>query len=262
VLDETPKVPDLSARGDDAFIAVGTRAAALLHAKLDAATPLVYCMVSDPETLGLAEGRQTFGVSTNVPLAAQFQLIAEALPAAKAVGLLYRSEGEKSARLLKSVKESLPKGMRLEAVAVDKHESVAKAIEALLAQEVDVVWTSPDATVYDVATVRSLLLTSIRKNTPVFGFSPAFVRAGALLGVGIDPRSQGKQAAGIVHQVLQRKTPATQSAKPLTREQCFPQAEFQIAVNLIVARKLSIALPKALVQRATQVFDEKKSAEE
>ena len=40
-----------------------------------------------------------------------------------------------------------------------------------------------DAAAYDAATVRSLLLASIRRKTPVFGYSPALVRAGALLGV-------------------------------------------------------------------------------
>ena len=35
----------------------------------------------------------------------------------------------------------------------------------------------------------------LRTNVPVFGFSPAFVRAGALVGVGVDPAAQGQQAA-------------------------------------------------------------------
>jgi ABC-type uncharacterized transport system substrate-binding protein len=139
---------------------------------------------------------------------------------------------------------------------VDKHESVAKAIDALLAGGVDVVWTAPDSSVYDVATVRSLLLEAIRSHTPVFGFSPAFVRAGALLGVGIEPAHQGRQAAAIVDLLLKAAAAASSGATTQPRpEQLCPDPEFQLAVNLIVARELSITLPKSLVTRAVHVFD-------
>lgn len=250
--------PDLAAAGADAFIAIGTKAAVWLNAHLPPKARLTYCMVSDPNGAGLTKGDRACGVSINVPLAAQFALVARALPKARSLGLLYRGKTPKGKALVKQVKNALPKGWRLEAVAVEKYASTAKAIEGLLARDIDVVWTCPDAAIYNVATVRSLLLTAIRQKTPVFGFSPALVRAGALVGVGIDPRAQAAQAAEITHRLLAGKTAHPQS-RPAARR---PAPEFQIAVNLIVARKLSIALPKELVKTANYVFGGKEGKRE
>lgn len=255
---ELVKKPDPGRSSGAMFVAVGTPATVWLQANLPAQTPLVYCMTSDARTPAKVTGRKIAGVSTNVPLGVQFGLIAEALPRATTIGLLYRSDNQNSARMLAEAKAKLPKGLKLHAVAVDKHESVAKAIDALLAGAVDAVWTAPDSSVYDMATVRSLLLAAIRSRTPVFGFSPAFVRAGALLGVGIEPAHQGRQAAGIVDLLL-KATPATSSGattQPRPEQLC-PAPEFELAVNLIVARELSITLPKSLVSRAVHVFDAK-----
>ena len=253
---ELVKKPDPGRGSGSMFVAVGTPAAAWLKANLPAQTPLVYCMTHDVEAPAPVTGRRMAGVSTDVPLSVQFGLIAEALPRATTIGVLYRSDNENSARILAGATAGLPKGWKIQAVAVDKHESVAKAIDALLAGGVDVVWTAPDSSVYDVATVRSLLLAAIRSHTPVFGFSPAFVRAGALLGVGIEPAHQGRQAAAIVDLLLKAAAATSSGATTQPRpEQLCPDPEFQLAVNLIVARELSITLPKSLISRAVHVFD-------
>ena len=47
---------------------------------------------------------------------------------------------------------------------------------------------------------RSLLARILK--IPVWGFSTAFVRAGALIGVGVEPRSQGTQAADVLIKLL------------------------------------------------------------
>jgi len=243
-------------RGDDAFVAIGTKAAAWLRQNLDPAVVLGYCMTADPAPPAQARRRRTCGVSTSVPLAAQFQLIREALPATRAVGMLYRAKTPKGAQLLERARAALPKPLRLEAVAIDRHESVAMAIKSLLARDVDVVWTAPDASVYDVATVRSLLLMSIRKRVPVFGFSAAFVRAGALVGVGIDPRDQGRQAADVVHRLLRQGSggATTRPEAGSRRADFHPPPKFQVAVNLTAAHNLGITVPQKLTKRAAHVF--------
>ncbi|MCP4592750.1 MAG: hypothetical protein GY842_18600 [bacterium] len=253
------KKSDLKGDSDAMFVAVGTPATTWLKANLPAQSPLVYCMTTDIEKVAKTGAptakRKIAGVSTKVPLKVQFGLIAEALPRATTIGVLYRSDKSKSVSLLADVKANLREGWKLHAVAVDKHKSVAKAIDALLAGDVDVVWTAPDSSVYNVATVRSLLLTAIRSRTPVFGFSRGFVRAGALLGVGIKPAHQGRQAAALVELLLKSAGATSPSATSQPRsKQLYPDPEFQLAVNLIVARKLSLTLPKSLISRAVHVF--------
>jgi putative tryptophan/tyrosine transport system substrate-binding protein len=252
----TVTLQDVSAKGLDAtlgksmdlVVAVGTPAAVWLHGKLPATTPLVYCMVADPTAAGLAEGRETFGVSTDVPLKTQFSLIEEALPAARTLGILYRAKAPEGPLLVKNIQESLPKDWKLKAIAIDSYPSIADAIEALMKEHVDIVWTTADAKVYDTASVRALLLASLRTNTPVFGFSPAFVKAGALLGIGVDPQAQGKQAAALGLRLLAKE--------PETPPRVNPPDSPQIAVNLIVAGQINVSLPETVIRRASSVHRE------
>jgi ABC-type uncharacterized transport system substrate-binding protein len=239
----------------DVFVAVGTPAACWLHKRVRPPAKLVYCMVAGPAAVGLTGKPPRDGVSTDVPIKAQFQLIAKALPHARLLGMLYRSKSAGSRKILEEAESSLPKGWRLKPVDMDRHRSIAEAIDALLAQDMDIVWTAADQAVYNVAVVRSLLLGAVRRKKPVFGFSIAFVRAGALIGIGIDPRAQGHQAAALADRVFregpQHAAGPTETPSP-KRKPLSP--EFEIAVNMIVAKKLSIRLPEGFLKSATRVF--------
>lgn len=231
-------------RKADVYLAVGTKAAILLHKQVKSPAQLVYCLVAGPEAAGLTQDEPTWGVKTDVPQEQQFKLIQRALPKARKVGLLYRSDVQSSIASLRAAQQALPDGLELVTVAVDKNKSVAEAIDALLDQKVDLVWTTADATVYDLSTIRALLLASLRKQTPVFGFSVAFVKAGALLGVGVDARKQGEQAASLI--LRQMKSPSTVGL--------VESPEFQIVLNVIVAERISVELPSDLVSEAAMVF--------
>jgi ABC-type uncharacterized transport system substrate-binding protein len=244
---------DVSAQGiasaigkADAVVAVGTPAARWLQKKLPVDVKLVYCMVSDAGSAGLLEGRPSTGVTTDVPLNQQIKLIAEALPRARNVGILYRSDAPESKGIPAALTHWIPDGWSVQAVAVNEFPSVADAIDALIEKHVDVIWTAPDAKIFDNAAVRTLLLAAVRAKIPVWGFSTAFVRAGALLGVGVEPAAQGKQAADLVVDAL--------SEHPPVSERALAPQEFQIAVNLIVARQLDLEVPASLTQRAAFVF--------
>lgn len=235
----------------DEIVAIGTPAAVFLHKSLPAPTPLIYCMVSDPVGNGFNDGRALCGVTTDVPLSAQFALISQALPKARSIGMLYRSNTPEGQRLLKTVQEALPKDWNLEAVAVDKLPNIADAIAELINKHIDIVWTSVDAQIYDYPAESALLLAALRNKVPVFGFSPAFVRSGALIGVGVSPAAQGKQAADLALRVLDHPNDAH---NPRITS---PEA-IQIAVNLILAPQIGVELPQDVVSHATYVFKEDK----
>ncbi|MBI3832209.1 MAG: hypothetical protein HY291_21990 [Planctomycetes bacterium] len=231
-----------------ALVGVGSDAAVYLHDKVPAPQPVLYCMVADSDGLGLNRGRAIQGVTIDVPLKDQFALIAEALPRARTLGLIYHSGSERGAKLVKAVQAALPGGWQVEAVDLKKHDSASKAIEELLKKKVDVIWTAPDAEVYNAATVRTLLLEALRQKVPVFGFSKSFVKAGALLGVGIEPEAQGEQAA----QILVRLTVADAKPFPLKPDASHVEApRFEISINEVVAEKLSVNLPESVLSRAS-----------
>jgi putative ABC transport system substrate-binding protein len=204
----------------------------------------VYCMVSDPESVGLLRPPSMSGISTDVPISAQLTLIKETLPEAKIIGTLYRKKDPKSVTSLDNLRKYLPPEWSLEAVAIEDYDSPAGGIDALLDKRLDVVWTAPDPVIYTNASVRSLLLTSLRRRVPVFGFSTSFVRAGALMGVGIDPAKQGLQAAQQVRHIFTGSQTSETIILPT----------FDVCLNLVVAQKLSLKLPPAVIKRANQLF--------
>ena len=236
----------LKARAPVALLAVGSDAAAHLHRLFDGHAPLCYCMVGDPVSAGLTKGKVAVGVTTEVPLKMQFELVRQALPHTRRVGLLYNASSQKGRNLKAAAESALPDGWVLEAVAVEQHPSFSKAIEALLERKVDLVWTWPDASLYNAAGVRALLLSALRHGVPVYGFSRPFVRAGALLGMGVEPQSQGEQAAGVLRGLV--GTPAV----PKQAQVHAPQAK--VIVNLVVAKRLSIKLPEKVVKEAAEVI--------
>jgi len=230
-----------------AVVAIGSKAASFLHDHRPAGVPVLFCMVSDPLGAGLTAEPRLGGVVADVPLGDQLALIAEALPQARTMGMLYRGDLARSRTQLEQLQALLPSSWRLEAVDIEALASVAEAIDSLFTRPIDLVWTAPDSTIFTEATVRTLLLNALRKRVPVFGFSPSFVRAGALFGIGINPLTQGAQSATMLLARLAGERAATDQLIP---------PDYEIEVNLVVAHKLALDLPAALVGRATQVYQE------
>jgi ABC-type uncharacterized transport system substrate-binding protein len=133
---------------------------------------------------------------------------------------------------------------------VNDYPTVAAAIEALMQRPIDIAWTTADQKLYDTACVRSLLLSGVRSKIPVWGYSLPLVRAGALLGVGVEPAAQGRQAADLVIKTM--KDPGG------FKMQSIGPDRFQIGVNLIVAEQIGVDIPDSVSHRATFLFKPEK----
>ena len=70
----------------------------------------------------------------------------------------------------------------------------------------DLVLCLPDATLYNSATVKPLVLASLRYRLPLIGFTESFVRAGAAAGVYPDFRDLGAQAGELALKALSGQT--------------------------------------------------------
>ena len=229
----------------DCVVAIGSPAAAALRQRQDLQVPLIYCMVTDSAAAGLLAPSICSGVEARVPLADQIGLIREALPNVRRIGLLHLDDDSGRA-LAAALKGAVPRHWDVKAVRATPNHLAEQIAD--ITTDVDLVWTSVDGSLYTEATVRSLLLNAMRRQVPVFGFSPSFVRAGALFGIGIDPVTQGAQAAELAETALSRRAVGQAPESVLVRPR------FQIAVNLIVAEKIGIELPTTLIERAEHVF--------
>ena len=97
-----------------------------------------------------------------------------------------------------------------------------------------------DPQIYNSSSIQNILLASFRAQVPMLAFSPAYVRAGALLAVYSSPAQIGQQAGVIARGALQ--------CRALGLPQ-YPQ-DFQVSVNEHVARSLGLSLePQALTER-------------
>lgn len=222
-----------SCPADASLITVGTEAAVWSKGR---AGTTVFCMVADVESAGLIAG--SAGVLAEIPVSRQVALLRQALPDAKTVGVLFKRGSTRGERWVDALKqEAARSGLKVDAEPVDSKEKVAPALDALIRRRVDVLWTMPDGALYDANTIKAVLHSTLEAKLPVFGFSTPVVKAGALVGVGITPESQGAQAAALL--MKRAKEPAGTAGQTV-------EPAFEVSVNQVVAERLGVRLPPSL----------------
>ena len=141
-------------------------------------------------------------------------------------------------------------------MAVNDYPSVAAAIDALTRKNVDVIWTSAEQKLYDTAAVRTLLLAALRKQDPGLGLL-ARVRPGRRPGRRRRRAARpGGAGRGPGNKLLAgtRRPAGAPAAGSADEGRAQPPREFQIAVNLIVARQLGVDVPEPVARRAAFVY--------
>ena len=164
------------------------------------------------------------------PLSRQLELIRLALPAVKNVGVLWGPESK-----LKEVRFKAVAATKLLSVVEGKVTSESFLFPQLkkVLVEADVLLALADQEVFNAQTIQNILLSSFRAKVPLVGFSPAYVRAGALLAVFSTPAQIGQQSAVLAKDVLM--------GKGLPDKPVYPK-NFSVMVNDHVARSLGLSL--------------------
>lgn len=123
-------------------------------------------------------------------------------------------------------------GLTLVEARVDSADGLFAAIRQVLDGS-DVLLALPDAQVYNGASIRNILLAAMRRQVPVVAFSPAYVRAGALLALYQTPTQAGVQAAAMLQDALRDKG---WPANPVE------SADFELGLNAHVADAMNLSL--------------------
>jgi hypothetical protein len=184
----------------------------------------------------------------NQPLSRQLALLRLALPKAQDLGVLWTPEASETAEgakpsssLLELKQATNERHLNLRIETVQAGAPVYKPLRSLLGQ-VDVLWALPNDQIYNPASFQNILLSSIRAGVPMMGFSAAYVRAGAMLGVYATPQAMARQAAQMVQDMLVRGHTAGLAVAPQ-----FPKS-FEVGVNQAVARSMGYTLDAAQLQ--------------
>jgi hypothetical protein len=219
-------------------VAVGVRAAESL-ANLPVRPPVLAVLV--PRAWYLKSGRALLSdggrrsvsaIYLDQPFERQAQLIRQAFPEVRRVGVLLSAEqggvADELDAALQAQRLSLVRG------TLSGGERLIAPLENVLA-EAELLLAVPDPLVFNRNTAQSLFLTSYRYHDPVVGYSRSLTRAGALLSLHSSPAQIGRQTAEWIGSALQGASVRLPAA-------AYP-AYFSVSINEQVARSLGYALP-------------------
>lgn len=174
-------------------------------------------------------GAAAVAVYLDQPFTRQLELVHQALPDVRRIGVLW---GQESLLQQSSLQTAVQvRGMELVSGTVAGPASLFSGLKTVL-DDAGVLLAVADPQVYNSGTIANILLATYRGRVPMVAFSPAYVKAGALLAVYSTPRQIGTQAGAMARTVLQG------GAVPVSQ---YPQ-DFSVAVNEHVARSLGLAL--------------------
>ena len=232
--------PDLAGDAGGLIVALGVRA--LKHA-LDApgSAPVLAVLVPNLTYASIIaerpQARRRQAVSAlflDQPYARQMQLIRNALPQARRVGVLVgpatASQADELARITRDA------GLEARILAINNREQLFSGLSQL-AGDVDVLLLLPDPQVVGGDSLRALFLLTYQRRLPIVAYASSLVQAGATLGLYATPAQMGSEAGMWIREMLAGKG----AGKSTTRS---PQL-FTVETNRNVARTLELQLPSS-----------------
>lgn len=210
--------------------------AAMAVSEADLRLPVLHTLVPRTAYDKLQAGRAAPGEASNVsaiyleqPAARTMDLVHIAVPKGWRVGMIFGPDSMGLARTYGQAADLM--GLKLESETIATAEDIPSALGRLLTR-CDVLLAAPDPQVYSGSTLQGILMSAYRANSPVIGYSAAYVKAGALAAVFSTPEEIGRQAAEII------VGGAGQTRRQLPPPQ-YPKY-FSIEVNRNVARSLGL----------------------
>jgi len=232
----------------DVIVAIATPSAQAVVAATKR-IPVVYAAVTDPVAAKLvptmeASGTNVTGVSDQLSLEDQVELIRKVVPQAKNIGMVYNPGEANSVVVVERLRELLPKyGMSLVEASAPRTVDVGAAARSLVGK-VDVIYTSTDNNV--VSAYESLVKVGNEAQIPLIASDTDSVKRGAIAAMGVDYYDMGKQAGRLVVRVLKGENPANIPSETSDK--------LQLYLNEAAAQKQGVQLPESLLSSAVEVI--------
>ncbi|MEI7456610.1 MAG: ABC transporter substrate binding protein [Nitrosomonadales bacterium] len=224
-----PRAEEFSAQPADLVVTLGVRATELLSGKTT--LPVLAAMIPSATALPAKQlrSRTLTAAFLDQPPARQAAFVRAVLPERTRVGVLYFTDNRFDLAGFRA--ELSRQGGVLVKQNLRSDATLFEDLEAVLGES-DVLLAVPDNAVYNGNTIRNILLSSYRRSIPLVGFSPSYVKAGALCALYSTPEQLAAQASAmIISFSVMGKLPEPQY--PLF---------YSIALNQEVARTLGLTL--------------------
>ncbi|HEM4927733.1 TPA: ABC transporter substrate-binding protein [Streptococcus suis] len=227
--------------GNDLVLAIATPSAQSL-ATVSTKTPILFTAVTDPLSADLVEtvekpGGLLTGTSDQAPIEKQVELLAQAVPDAKTVGILYTTSERNSEVQVEQAEKLLEKaGYKVVVKGITSSNEVQDATTSLM-KDVDAIFVPTDNTVASTMTMIGQL--SVEYKVPVIGGSTDMVDEGGLLTYGTNYEALGRQTAKMAIKIIK-------GAKVSETAVEYPET-VSLHVNEEIAKKLGIDTSKLSV---------------
>ena len=156
-----------------------------------------------------AGAKRAGAVYADVPLTVVLERLHALFPKRTRIGLIRRPSAPPLDAGTKDRARQL--GMELRVVECPGPERLLAAFGSLRGWA-DFLIADPDPELYNSATLKPLILASLDQRLPIAGFSPAFVHAGALMGVYPDFYELGRETGGLTEALLQGRAFGTEES--------------------------------------------------
>ena len=233
----------------DVIVAIATPSSQAVVASTKS-VPTVFSAVTDPVAAQLIanwepSGTNVTGVSDELELDRQMELVKRVLPDAKRVGMVYNPGEANSVVVVERLRELLPTmGMTLVEAAAPRTVDVGSAARSLVGK-VDVIYTNTDNNV--VSAYESLVKVGTDTKTPLIASDTDSVKRGAIAALGIDYYQHGVQAGKLAVRVLQGEDPGTIAPEKT--------GELSLYVNRSAAKAQGVTLSQELLDSAAEIID-------
>jgi len=226
---------------------------ALALLKQTDSVPVVFTSVTDPVAVGLVSSLKRPGGNATGAFQApgnvvqrRFELMREALPGAKRVGLLVDRRTADFARQ-RALHEEAAKHVRLDLVAAEftNFEAVAKHLANFRRDKIQVTAFTPSVTL--LGRRREVVDAATRNRIALVAHRVEWAEVGALMSYGAEVAEVLKRTAQIADRILKGARPAE---TPVAEAR-----KFELVLNQRTARALGLSLPRPLVGRASRVIE-------
>jgi len=216
-------------------------------------TPIVFAAVTDPVKAGLVvslkKGEKTVtGVSDMTPVKQQIQLLLK-IKKVKRLGHIYTSSEENAVVLAGVVKQACKElGIEYVETTVSKSSEVKEATQAII-RRVDALYISTDNTV--VSAMSAVADVAMKNKVPIMSADPSSAESHPILAAwGFDYYKMGRATGKMIVEILKGKKPEQMPTRFMTKT-----SDIDLLVNLDVAKKLGLTIPKDIVKSANKVVE-------
>ena len=251
-VDRLPALAQELATKKPAVIVVFTSVAARAAAAAAPTTPIVLAS-GDPLSTGLVTnlarpggmitGLSNVSADLNLKLV---ELLVEAMPTLKRVGVLADSTSTRHAAVVNSVRRTAER-LRIDAVIVDvaKPEDIEPAMARLTKEKVQALVLL--ASVWVGQFHPTIIGLALAQRWPVVGIGSGTPRQGGLFSYGPDGLALIRRSAHYVDRILKGTKPGDLPIEQPTT--------FELVLNMKTAKALGIAIPPSVLVRATEVIE-------